>query len=87
MKQEFNPPRYTWTAATAQEAKNVTQAVEDLIGAHMTTLSPGDGMDRHRAAKAAPVTLTVTLDLSGLVEQINTHRTIADLEASLGDGA
>lgn len=87
MEQDFNPPRYTWTASTAEEANNTLQAAEELIKAHMRTLIPTGGMNLLTAAKDAPVTLTVTLDLSGLVEQINTQRTIAGLEASLGDGA
>lgn len=87
MEQEFNPPRYTWTASTVQEAKAILNAARDLVDAHMSTLVPGDVGDRWDAEKGAPTALSISLDLSGLVEQINTRRTIADMEASLGDGA
>ncbi|WP_326806675.1 hypothetical protein OHB04_02455 [Streptomyces sp. NBC_01775] len=84
---EFNPPRYTWTATTAREADNVLQAVQDLIAAHLATLVPRGGGEKLQTAKTAPVTLTVSLDLSGLIEQINTQRAAAGLAVSLGDGA
>ncbi|GAA2629754.1 hypothetical protein [Streptomyces axinellae] len=87
MEQEFNPPRYTWTASTAEEAKNTLMAAIDLMDAHLATLVPGNSMKRHKVKESTPVALTVSMDLSGLIEQINTKRTLDSLEASLGDGA
>ncbi|MDF4254630.1 hypothetical protein [Streptomyces sp. WMMB303] len=87
MRQEFEPPHYTWSASTAEEAKTTLRAAADLIDAHLATLVPGDRLQRHQAKASTPLTLTVSMDLSGLIEKINTQRTIDGLEASLGDSA
>ncbi|MFF9559278.1 hypothetical protein ACF1DY_26105 [Streptomyces albus] len=79
MRHEFNPPRYTWTASTAEEARNTLGAVIDLIEAHLATLVPTGGADMVRTATTAPVSLTVSLDLDDLIERINTKRTVGSL--------
>ncbi|WP_149563188.1 hypothetical protein [Streptomyces cacaoi] len=86
MHQEFNPPHYTWTASNAKEAENILSAARDLLDAHLKTLVPNDAMERHDAQRTAPVALTVSMNLSGLLEQINTKRTIDNMEAGLADG-
>lgn len=83
MRYEFNPPRYTWTASTAEEAKNTLQAAADLIDAHLATLVPGNSLQRYKAKESTPVSLTVSLDLDDLIEQINTKRTLDSLDFPL----
>ncbi|MFG7940976.1 MULTISPECIES: hypothetical protein [Streptomyces] len=85
MPHEFTPPRYTWTASTAEEADNTLRAVIELLDAHLATLVPGGGVDKHRASKTAPVSLTVSLDLSNLIEQINKKRISDSLNSSVGE--
>ncbi|MFH9108528.1 hypothetical protein ACH4LN_17930 [Streptomyces albus] len=94
MRHEFNPPRYTWTASTAEEAKNALQAAAnlidahraaaDLIDAHLATLAPGNSPQRYKAKESTPVSLTVSLDLYDLIEQINTKHTLDSLDFTFG---
>ncbi|WP_030888271.1 hypothetical protein [Streptomyces sp. NRRL S-1868] len=85
MHQEFHPPHYTWTASNAKEAENILSAALDLLDAHLKTLMPNGAMERQDAKRTAPVALTVSMDLTGFLEQINTKRAIDKLEATLGD--
>ena len=87
MEQHFTPPRYTWTATTAREAEDILDAAKKLISSHMTTLVPGDTRHRWKVEQSAPVALTVSLDLSSLIEQINDRRTLDGLESILGEDA
>lgn len=84
MRYEFNPPRYTWTASTAEEAKNTLQAAANLIDAHLATLVPGNSLQRYKAKESTPVSLTVSLDLYDLIEQINTKHTLDSLDFTFG---
>jgi hypothetical protein len=82
MATQFDPPRYTWNAATAREALEMLEAARDLIDAHLKTLAPG-GTGRFEASRTASVALTVTLDLSGLVRAVNDKATVENLETAL----
>lgn len=74
MPKQFDPPRYEWTATTAEEAKNILAAVRDLIDAHISTLAPEGPMERAEARRITPARLVVSLDLSGAVDRINDQR-------------
>lgn len=65
------PLRYEWTGNTAEEAKSLLSAAEDLISGHMKALAPGDAVTRYQLAETARVGITITLDLSDLV--VSTH--------------
>mgnify|MGYP001562515827 CR=1 FL=1 len=67
----ISPPCYEFTASTAQEAKNLLQAAQNLLDAHMVMLAPGDGMVRHDLLKRTPVALTIHLDLTQVVGTAN----------------
>ncbi|KOT94497.1 hypothetical protein ADK70_12520 [Streptomyces rimosus subsp. pseudoverticillatus] len=66
----FEPPRYAWTADTAYDALAVLQAATDLIESYTATLAP-DSRERYDAKRNSTAKLSVDLDLSALVEQIN----------------
>jgi hypothetical protein len=85
MTQRFDPPRYTWNAATVSEVKAALEAAGELIDAHLRTLEPGDGVARMRAARTAPAAMTLSLDLSGLVQAVNDQHTLRGLESGLPD--
>lgn len=82
----FNPPQYEWKATTVREALEYLKAVEDMIEAHMSSLAP-QGLGRFNAERNTPAELTLSLDLSGLVERINDRRTVEAIAADfdLGD--
>lgn len=66
----FEPPRYEWTATNAAEATAALHAATDLLAAHMNTMAPNEGhLTRVRAEVFTP--LTITLDLTALVQEIN----------------
>ncbi|MFD7661054.1 hypothetical protein [Streptomyces sp. NPDC059788] len=73
----FEPPRYTWTADTVYDALSVLQAATDLIESHAATLAP-DSRERLEVKRSASTELSVTLDLSTLVEQINNATAAAE---------
>lgn len=78
----FNPPRYEWTSANAQEALNILEAAEHLITSHLVTLAPGDNIVRMEQRRRTPLPLALTIDLTSLVASINevaTLRETADL--------
>uniref|UniRef100_UPI000539D965 hypothetical protein n=1 Tax=Streptomyces rimosus TaxID=1927 RepID=UPI000539D965 len=66
----FEPPRYTWTADAAYDALAVLRAAIDLIESHTATLAP-DNRERYDAKRNSTANLSITLDLSTLVKQIN----------------
>ncbi|MER7487976.1 hypothetical protein ABTY20_19120 [Streptomyces sp. NPDC126497] len=81
---KFDPPRYTWSAATAREALTVLEAARDLVESHLSSLEPQDPGKRLAESRRAPVALTVTLDLSGLVQLINDRAAVQHLEEKEG---
>ena len=83
MTQRFDPPRYTWDAETVRDIKAALEAAGELIDAHLRTLEPGDGVARMKAARTAPAAMTLSLDLSGLVQAVNDRSTLRGLESSL----
>jgi hypothetical protein len=83
MATQFDPPRYTWHAQTVREALTVLGAVQDLVDAHLKSLEPGDGVSRSDVSRATPISLTVALDLSGLVQAVNDKTEVEHLETVL----
>ncbi|MFE4867700.1 hypothetical protein [Streptomyces sp. NPDC056682] len=78
----FNPPRYEWTSSNAQEALNILEAAEKLIESHLVTLAPGNGLVRMEQRRRTPLPLTLSIDLTSLVDAINevaALRDVADL--------
>ncbi|MEU1327229.1 hypothetical protein [Streptomyces microflavus] len=55
-----------WNAETAQAALNLLAAAQERIESALKVASPGDAMERHRAAATAPVRLSISLDVSDL---------------------
>lgn len=80
----FDPPRYTWSAATAREALSALEAARDLVETHLLSLEPQDAVKRSQESRTAPAALTVTLDLSGLVQLINDRAAVRSLEKAEG---
>lgn len=69
---EFDPPRYTWQAANVREARSVLGAAEDLLNSHMASLAPGDRTYvRSEAEEETSASIRISLDLTGIVAQIN----------------
>lgn len=81
----FNPPYYEWTAANAGDAKNILNAVGKLIDAHVATVEPGGPVAEVRAARGVSAALTIRLDLSGAVAQINDRRALDTLGEELAE--
>ncbi|MFJ1900510.1 hypothetical protein [Streptomyces sp. NPDC088115] len=55
-----------WNAETAQEALNLLDAAKDRIESALKVACPGDSLARHKTAKAAPVRLSISLDITAL---------------------
>lgn len=76
---EFDPPHYTWQAANVREARSILRAAEDLLNSHMASLAPGDRTYVRREVEEEPsASIRVTLDLSGIVAQINAKAALRD---------
>ncbi|MFC9602475.1 hypothetical protein ACFTTN_03305 [Streptomyces niveus] len=58
-----------WTAGAAQAALDLLEAARERIESALKVAHPGDPAARHKATKAAPVRLAITLDTSDL-EQV-----------------
>lgn len=82
MSNRFDPPAYTWTATTTSEAMQALEAARVMIDSHLQTLHPEQGSKFERTDNHDPVSLTLWLDLSGLVAAINdgSLRSDRDLE-------
>ncbi|MFC7794616.1 hypothetical protein [Streptomyces cinereoruber] len=57
------------TATTVEEAFNILDAARKRLEAYMLSLAPGDGMERYRAAKTAPVELDIVINDADLAQK------------------
>ncbi|MFG3429583.1 hypothetical protein [Streptomyces californicus] len=71
---EISPPKYEWSARTAQEAETSLEAARHLIDAHLKTLAPGDAFIKGATRRMSPIVLRISLDLGPMVEVINESR-------------
>jgi hypothetical protein len=55
-----------WNAETAEVALNLLDAARQRIEAALKVANPGDSLSRHKAAKTAPIRLTISLDTTAL---------------------
>ncbi|MFJ1662333.1 hypothetical protein [Streptomyces anthocyanicus] len=81
---DISPPKYEWSARTAQEAENSLEAARHLIDAHLKTLVPGDAFIKGDTRRTSPLVLRISLDLGPMVEAINESRQLKE-QSDLGD--
>jgi len=84
MSSQINPPEYTWTAETAEEALSVLDSATKLVRAHLATLAPDAGLTMFKVERSARLDLAIRLDLGPLIDQINEARAVPDSPAELG---
>lgn len=71
MPSYIEPPRYTWTATTVEEALAALRAARKLLEAHLETLAPTSPIGQDKAARSTGTDLTIRLDLGPLIQAIN----------------
>lgn len=79
----FDPPRYEWKADNAREAENLLNAAIGMIDAYIATLAPEGGPATFDAQRTTPVSVTISLDLSGATARVNDQRVPEGIEEEL----
>ncbi|WP_331763108.1 hypothetical protein OG571_47255 (plasmid) [Streptomyces sp. NBC_01369] len=75
-----------WNAGTAETAPNLLDAARQRIEAALKVAHPGDNLSRHKAAKTAPVHLSISLDTTAL-EQLGTELHAFNAQVNGGEQA
>ncbi|MFD7615784.1 hypothetical protein [Streptomyces sp. NPDC059802] len=75
-----------WNAETAEAALNLLDAASQRIKAALMVVNPGDNLSRYKAAKTAPVHLSISLDTTAL-EQLGAELHAFNAQVNGGEQA